>query len=228
MIKTAARPPASRLACQLFITFGNVQHHAFGFLIADLSRHRARFLRSLSPMLGGCDGCARVWHYAASRSQSSSTLIILRNYLNAGLQRCIHRSPTSRSPRRSSARTPSRLGVSHFQETICSLKVEAILCTRTVLRVSWRKTRDGSSWRIARSTILVSRTGKSIDPSLLLFVHGCGTDVNWWSFIAPYLARYFLMAGAPPHSIRGLMPRWRRASGRRASGTAPSRSPKRR
>jgi hypothetical protein len=129
----------------------------------------------------------------------------------------------------SSARTPSRLGVSHFQETICSLKVEAIHCTRTVLRVPWRKTRDGSSWRIARSTILVSRTGKSIDPSLLLFVHGCGTDVNWWSFIAPYLARYFLMAGAPPHSIRGLMPRWPgRASGRRASGTAPSRSPKRR
>ena len=119
-------------------------------------------------------------------------------------------------------------GCHTFQETICSLKVEAIHCTRTVLRVPWRKTRDGSSWRIARSTILVSRTGKSIDPSLLLFVHGCGTDVNWWSFIAPYLARYFLMAGAPPHSIRGLMPRWRRASGRRASGTAPSRSPKRR
>ena len=120
-------------------------------------------------------------------------------------------------------------GCHTFQETICSLKVEAIYCTRTVLRVPWRKTRDGSSWRIARSTILVSRTGKSIDPSLLLFVHGCGTDVNWWSFIAPYLARYFLMAGAPPHSIRGLMPRWPgRASGRRASGTAPSRSPKRR
>src|SRR5262249_24492535 len=69
----------------------------------------------------------------------------------------------------------------------------------------------------------------SIDPSLLLFVHGCGTDINWWSFIAPYLARYFLVAGAPPQSIRGLMPRWPgRASDRRASGTASSRSPKRR
>src|SRR5260370_26764648 len=52
---------------QLFIAFGNIQHHVSGFPIAHLNRHRARFLCSIAPMLRvGCDGCARVWHYAAS------------------------------------------------------------------------------------------------------------------------------------------------------------------
>jgi len=120
-------------------------------------------------------------------------------------------------------------GCHTFQETICSLKVEAIHCTRTVLRVPWRKTRDGSSWRIARSTICSGQSNRKINRSQPAAVR------PWMRYgrqlvqlHRAILGALFPLAGAPPHSIRGLMPRWRRASGRRASGTAPSRSPKRR